>query len=262
MVFQTVNELQLYYEWHGDPDTAETVVFVNGLTSDTTSWHAHLPLFTPRYRVLLYDCRGQGQSEKPDDPYLTRQHGDDLHELLKGLGVTKANVVGLSNGGATSMYLAAAHPEMVEKLVLTSTFAHTDTILAAKVTSWLKALEVGGAGLRFDIALPWVWSGTFLDQYADAMLALRDHAAAHPVHAVRNLIHGCMTHDARALLPSIVAPTLVICGDEDVLTPLSYSRAIAAAIPDARLEIIEGAAHGAFLEKVGLFAEMVLGFLG
>src|SRR5690348_16730122 len=112
-----LDDIELYYEWQGNPD-GPALVFVNGLLTDTSSWKGHLPFFTDRYHCLVYDCRGQGQSSKPDQVYETRLHAADLAGLVVGLGIERAHVLGLSNGGAAALQFAAAHPERVGGLAV------------------------------------------------------------------------------------------------------------------------------------------------
>ena len=118
-----VDDVELYYEWHGNP-AGPVVVFVNGLLTDLASWAGHLPFFTDRYHCLVYDCRGQGQSAKPDHVYTIRRHSADLAGLLAALGIARAAIVGLSNGGATALDFAAAQPARVTALVVALRRAH------------------------------------------------------------------------------------------------------------------------------------------
>ncbi|MGH2541804.1 MAG: alpha/beta fold hydrolase, partial [Ardenticatenaceae bacterium] len=118
-----VNEIDLYYEFHGRAAGA-IVVFVNGLLTDMSSWTRHLPFFVEDYRCLLYDCRGQGQSDKPDHVYETAIHAEDLAELVKTLGIERAHVVGLSNGGAAALLFAADHPTRVDSLAVSGAYPY------------------------------------------------------------------------------------------------------------------------------------------
>lgn len=248
MLYAPVNGLRLYYELHG-PEEAFPVVCINGLTMDTAAWGFQLPALTPHFRVVLYDCRGQGKSDKPEGPYLPDQHARDLVGLLDALGLERAHLLGLSNGGVIAMSVAARHPDRVAGLVLVDTFAHSDVLMQAKLDSWVAALEAGGPEARFDVALPWIWSRAFLAQHADEVRALRERAAQAPTHAVRALIEGARQIDVRSLLPSIQAPTLVLVGEEDVLTPIWYAREIVEAIPHASLVVIGGAGHAPTIER-------------
>jgi len=254
------NDITLYYEWHGNP-AGRPLVFVNGLLTDTTSWAGHLPFFTDRYHCLVYDCRGQGQSDKPDQVYETRLHTMDLAALLAALGVPRAHVVGLSNGGAAALALAAAQPAQVGALVVSGAYAYVDTILRAKLRSWIRAMEAGGSPVRFDVALPWVWGGRFLDENYAALQGYREKGANLPIGPARTLIAGAMVHDCRADLPRIQAPALVVVGEEDVLTPVWLARALAAPLPRGELAIMPGLGHAAALEQVEDFSRRVRAFL-
>lgn len=255
-----VNDITLYYEWHGNPD-GPVVVFVNGLLTDLGSWAGHLPFFTERYHCLVYDCRGQGQSSKPDQVYETQLHTADLAALVAALDIPRAAVVGLSNGGAAALGFAAAAPERVWALVVAGAYAHVDTILRAKLTSWVRAMEAGGSPVRFDVALPWVWGGGYLEQNYEGLQGYREKGVNLPIAPARNLIAGAMVHDCRAALSRITAPTLVVVGEEDVLTPPKLARAIAEGVPHGELAIMPGLGHAAALEQVEAFSRLAAAFL-
>jgi 3-oxoadipate enol-lactonase len=257
----TVNNLDLYYEWHGNP-AGPVVVIVNGLLTDTSSWARHLPAFVECYHCLVYDCRGQGQSDKPDMVYETAQHAADLAALVAGLGIVAAHFVGLSNGGAACLTFAAAHPARVRSLTVAGAYAAVDTILRAKLLSWIRAMEAGGSPVRFDVALPWVWGGAYLDENYEGLQGFREKGVNLPVAPARNLIAGAMVHDARPGLVAISAPVLVVVGEEDVLTPPKMAREIVAGVPRGELHIMQGRGHAAALEDPAGFCDIVLAFIG
>lgn len=246
-----VDGVELYYEIHGD-DGAPPLVFVNGVFQDTTGWSLHVRRFADR-RCLVYDCRGQGRSAKPAGPYLMERHAADLLGLLEALRIGRADIVGLSNGGAVAMTLAAKHPDRVRRLVLVDTFAYADAALRAKLRSWELALDAGGPGLRFDVSVPWNFSRSFLEEHGRDLPLLREKALALDPDAMRALIAGSAAHDARAALPRIAAPTLVLVGEEDVLAPPWAAREIANAIPGARLRTVTGAGHAMPIERLEEF---------
>lgn len=256
-----VNDVELYYKWHGAED-APALVFVNGLTASTESWIFQTPAFAERLRVLLYDCRGQGQSAKPAGPYATKQHAADLLALLDALDLGTVYIVGLSNGGAVAMHLAADNPQRVRRLVLSSTHARADTLMRSKLQSWLTALDAGGPLMRFDAATPWVWGRRFLDENEDVLATLRNQAAQATPNAVRALITGAMGHDVTDHLADISVPTLVMVGEEDVLTPPWYARDVAAGIPGAELVVVPNAGHALPIERPNVFNALALAFLG
>lgn len=254
MAYAQINGLNLFYEWHG-ASHAPAIVFVNGLLTDTSSWMPIVSHFD-RYHCLLYDCRGQGLSDKPDAPHTTAQHAGDLVALLNALQIEQAAIIGLSNGGAAALRVAAEQPERVAALVVSGAYAQVDGALRAKLTSWISAMDAGGSALRFDVATPWVWGETFLNHQYKRLLAFREKGAGLPTSHAHNLIQGALEYDVFNLLPRITAPTLVIVGEEDVLTPPKQARAFAAHIPNARVEVMPNAGHAAALEQPDNFATL------
>jgi 3-oxoadipate enol-lactonase len=254
-----VNGVDLYHEWHG-PEAAPVMVFVNGLLTDISSWTPHLPAFTERYRCLVYDCRGQGRSSKPDEPYRPTLHAADLGALCDALGIERALFVGLSNGGTALLYLAAERPELVRALVVSGVFAHADPLQQAKLRSWATAMETGSAPLRFDVSMPWVWGARFLAANHERVMKFRDRALLMPEEAAINLIRGAMDHDARPVLPRVTSPALVLVGEEDVLTPHWLAEDVARRMPNARAEVVAGGGHAVAIEDPDAFSARVLAF--
>jgi 3-oxoadipate enol-lactonase len=261
-----VGEVSLYYEcvgcWDRDP-RAPVLVFVNGLLTELGSWALHLQHFT-QYRCLLWDCRGQGRSDKPDQPeYTVADHTRDLEGLLDVLGLHEpVAVIGLSNGAAAALRLAVEQPFRVRALVVSGAYARVDRALELKLRSWIHAMQAGGGVLRFDVATPWVFGPRFLADNWAALSVFRERAISLDLDAAHRLIAGAMTHQLDdAQLGGIRAATLVSVGEDDVLTPPSMARALADAIPGARLERLREAGHAGALERVEAFCERARDFL-
>ena len=113
-----VNGIDIYYEEHG---SGEPVVMIGGLGADTTLWSKQVPAFSERFRVVVFDNRGSGQSDKPDEPYSIPMFAADTVGLMQALGIERAHVVGASLGGLVAQELVLTHPEMVDRLVLVCT---------------------------------------------------------------------------------------------------------------------------------------------
>ncbi len=257
-----VGGLELHYHWSGAA-TGRVLVFVNGLLTDSSSWTPHLEKFGDR-RCLLWDCRGQGQSDKPiAEAYTVDEHGRDLAALLDGLGVDEpVDIIGLSNGGAAALCLAAAQPERVASLIVCGAYARADKALEFKLRSWIEAMRIGGAALRFDVATPWVWGPRFLAEHWQALLEYRAKGASLDAAVVERLINGAMRHHLDDdELARVRARTLVTVGSEDVLTPVRMAQDIVERLANAHLEILPGMGHAAALEQVGRFCELVRRFL-
>jgi 3-oxoadipate enol-lactonase len=257
----TLNDgVRLYYEVHGPPD-AYPLVCINGLLMDTTSWLLQLPAFSEHFRVVLYDCRGQGQSDKPPGPYPQANHAQDLLELLNHLDIHTAHFVGLSNGGTVAMTFAAERTEQVNRLVLIDTFAYADALMRAKLESWLACIDEGGPDLRFNVGTPWVWSRAFIEANAALIESLREKGRKSDPEAARSLISGTLVYDIRHRLPAIQASTLILVGEEDVLTPPWYARELFNGIPNAQMMTVPGGGHALTIEQPTIVNALAMAFL-
>jgi 3-oxoadipate enol-lactonase len=253
--------LSMHYQWQGR-EGGPLLVLINGMLTDLSSWSGHLPAFTEHFRVLTYDCRGQGGTDKPaEGPYTMPQHAEDLTALLDALGVAEAAFLGVSNGACIALQFAANQPQRVTKLVLANAYGRADTAMKVKLNSWLSGMAAGGGPVRFDVSSPWIWGASYLNRSFEALKPWREKGTALPVHAVRNLIEGGMYHDMLEAAPNITCPTLLMTGDEDVLTPLSYSHELQRRIAGSWIAMLEQAGHCMFLEQTARFSQVAADFL-
>lgn len=247
-----VNGIQIDYQLHGKSD-GPVIVLVNGLLTDQNSWAKQLPVLQDHYQILTYDCRGQGASDKPDEVYTIDVHTEDLKQLLDHLGFDVVSMVGLSNGASIAMQFASMYPDRVDRLMLISSYAATDNVIRAKLNSWLQAMEYGGALLRFDVATPYVWGATFLREHYEALLPFREYGGTIPLHAAKNLIQGAIEHNLGERVRNITAKTMIVVGDEDILTPIYYAKQLQSLIEGSELLVMESLGHALPLESAHRF---------
>lgn len=114
------NDINIYYELYGE---GEPLVLIAGLGTDLTVYEPTINRLSKRFRVLAFDNRGVGRTDKPDIPYKIEIMADDTAELMNGVGINKAHVLGISMGGRIAMALALQHPSKVNSLVLAATSA-------------------------------------------------------------------------------------------------------------------------------------------
>jgi 3-oxoadipate enol-lactonase len=251
--------LELYYELHG---RGNPVILINGLTSTVESWRYQVPAFSERYQVLIYDCRGQGRSDKPSCGYTGQHHTADLLALTSNLHLGKAHVVGHSFGAYIALNYAIEYPEKVRSLVVSDTAGEAYPLIEKILRSWVDAQEHGGLDLRFDISLPWLYAESFIGSNPRKIRLFREAFRKNDLNAVRGLTLESLENDATPRLREIKAPTLLVLGEEDILTPFRYAEKLLEQIPDARLSVIKGCGHVPPIEKHREFNQIVLEFLG
>jgi len=248
--------VSLHYRIDG-ADDGIPLVLLNGLFADLHSWDGAMPHLSG-YRVLRYDGRGQGRSPSPPGIYDLETLLADLASVLERATFPAAHIVGISNGGCLGLALAAAMPSRVRCLVAADCYLSVSPLARLKIMSWLRAHEVGGPTHRFDIASPWVWSEATLAEHTEAVAHYRAKAAAHSDAAVQGLLRGALGH---AIDPAaIAAPTLLLAGSEDLLTPPFSMREMATRIRRATFREVRGA-HASLLEFPDIFVETIVPFL-
>ncbi len=256
------NNLNIYYELHGH---GEPLVLIAGLSKDSSGWFQQVDVFSQHYQVLLFDNRGVGRTDAPDDPYSTRLMAEDVVALMDALHLPSAHILGHSLGGCVAQQIAIHHPQKIQSLILVDTFAQPLLItqyvmdLAAELQNKDVALD-----LRIKVQLPWSFSGKFLaiPQNINLILnAIANNPYPQKPYALLHQIAACKNHNTRSMLSQIVAPTLVMEGKEDILAPEICAQELRDSISHAKHVIIPQAAHNGPIENPTFFNERVLHFL-
>ncbi len=256
------NGVSLYYELHGQGD--DVLVLNNGIIASTATWAYQLPAFTPHYRVLLYDMRGQGQSQKwtgEDAAYTWDTHADDLATLFDALAIEQAHVGGISYGGELALHMALRHPARCRTLIIADAVSHVEPHLHAIADSWARIAALGDHELFYRSTWYWNFSEAFFADKVDFLISRLDAARALDLPSVVQLCRCFLTMNVTARLGEIHHPTCVIVGEKDILKPVHYSQTIAAGIPNTQLHILPGAGHASFWESAEAFNRAVLAFL-
>jgi pimeloyl-ACP methyl ester carboxylesterase len=252
MPYVKVGDINMYYEIHGE---GEPLVLVCGFGGDITRWARILPTMSRDYRVIIYDNRGAGKTDKPDTPYTMDMMADDLAGLLDAIGIDSAHILGISMGGMIAQNFALRHPGKVKALILGCTSCSDpgeDPDNAGKDIVDPVRLETMTVEERARSSLPFIYSQEFIDNNPDIIEEEIAMSVNNPVDVVgyNRQADAITTNDTYNRLPQLKMPVLVIAGDEDRLLPVKHSRIIASRVPGAQLTLLKGKGHGFFSEAL------------
>jgi pimeloyl-ACP methyl ester carboxylesterase len=247
-----VNGINLHYRSSGK---GEPLVLVAGWGTDLRTWIFQVRAFQKHFRVVRFDNRGVGRSDKPSGPYSMKQMAADVIGLMDYLHIRAANVLGLSMGGMIAQEVAINHPERVLKLVLGCTFAGQSegsgpTEEYAKYAGHdAKKLRVTLAFLAnnnpvarfFVVTVARLLSGHGIEGFTSQGAAIRDHDTSDRLHLIR-------------------CPTLIVAGTKDRVIRPSSSELIASRLNRGRLILIENGSHSISSENRREFNHVVLKF--
>ncbi len=255
------NGVCIYYELHG-PGDRPVLVLNNGiLMNAAASWNLQVPALSSDYRVVLYDCRGQGQSDHPPGPYSMTQHAHDLAALLDALAIDSAHLLGISYGGEVSQAFALEHPRRVRSLVLADTVSEVGPELRLIVEGWRAAALGGDPDLFYLVTAPWNFSADFIARHTALIAAARMRYHTLDLPAVVRLCDAFLAVNFTGRLSEIKAPTCILVGERDLLKGVRYAEILRRGIAGSRLHVLPGAGHAASWESPALFNELTLAFL-
>ncbi len=257
---------RIHYQVTGRPG-APPILFIQGLGADKNGWNLQRLATAPWYRAVALDNRGAGRSDKPHGTYDLEQMADDAVAVLDHAGVETAHVVGASMGGAISQIVAVKYPERTRSLTLACTAGRNHPWREELLTTWRDAALERGIGSMGHEAARWVIGPRSFRRLLPAIGWLGPLAPVRPAHAFAAqcdaiLAAGELHQDLIDRLPDITVPTLVMVGNQDILTPRGDSEDLADTIPTAELVVISGAAHGFMVEHASTFNRVLLEFLG
>ena len=259
-----VNGVELYYEVHG-PEGADFLLMIQGLGYDARFWFRQVPELSRHFRLVLFDNRGAGRSDKPDEPYSIAGMAADAVGLLDVLGIERAHVLGASMGGYIAQEVAISYPERVRKLILLCTHYGGPEYMELTRDLWKEILDVKGLSLDeiYRRGIRYAVTEGFFErerELVEEMVRMRLELPQ-PAHAFKRQFEAASAFDARDRVHLIRAPTLLLAGREDRVVPLVLMERLAERIPNARLVVVEGAAHLLFIERPEAVNREIVRFL-
>jgi 3-oxoadipate enol-lactonase len=260
--FRTRDGCSLYYETVGFELVRPVVVFLNGTLQTTMYWKVIAGSLKPEFRSLLYDARGQGESELGALPLSLDLHMEDLTALLDRLAVGAINLVGMSHGALLSYAMARRDPERVSRMVLCSIGVRAKTRARLIVRSWRSIVQSGGLEPMVDAVLPHVFGEAFLNRNSRHL----ERVAKTIVRRNRGpflLAHlSAMTAypRLRSMLKKMDIPLLVMSGSDDSLVNAAGAAEVAEKSGGRHL-VVRDAGHSIPVEAPKLFLKTLTQFL-
>lgn len=241
-------DAELYVEQTG---TGPDLLLLAGLGDTVEVWSHQVAGLADRYRITTVDNRGVGRSPLPESGITIEHMAADAAAVIEALGLAPAHVGGFSGGGMIAQELTLSYPQLVRSLVLNGTYAKFDIRGNRQVNAWMTLAKHAESPRAFyEMFLASIYTREAhedgrVEAWIEEFLAFE-----HPVSdaILEAQLDAWRAADTTSRLDRIGVPTLIIAGEEDLASPLSQNRELAAGIPGARLEILPGQGHQPFQE--------------
>jgi pimeloyl-ACP methyl ester carboxylesterase len=273
--FSDVEGGRLFYEISGQ---GHPVVLLHGAWASHRWWRWQIPELSRHYKVIAFDVRGHGQSTPLENVYSVKGFVRDLEIALRSIGAQAPILVGWSMGGIIAMQYCMDHPRSAKALILIATRGHRNPGLKIKVIKQYIQTQIN---LMMTLASPRAYDPSvqesssvtenWLKREVKRMLSpvapkevydwvlsdLRDHPRKHYFEVIRSLWNW----EAGGRLNEVNVPTLIMVGEEDVLTPPRFSHQLHEQIPNSKLITVKEASHYLALERHEVVNDAILKFL-
>ena len=257
------NGIDVHYEVEGD---GEPLILIPYLAADQACYAFQVADYAKSFTCFTVDLRGAGLSGKPEGNYTTELFADDIAAFMQAAGLDRAHVSGLSLGAATGMWLAAKYPDRVTSLSLHSAWPASDPFLRTVVEGWQIMAQALGSVTDMVIKgiFPWCFTPELYAARPEYIESLADFVRGRPMPPVDAFLRqsqAVLAHDAREVLASVQAPTLVTFGRHDQVTSTRFADPLTQGIASTEVVVFEDCAHAPIYENVEAFNQRTLDFL-
>lgn len=256
-MFHSANGAKVYYEQHGEGD--HNVLLLHGWGCSTEIWKPVTQRLCPHVRVTVLDFPGHGQSGRPPVPWGPEDYAQMVAEMITHLHIEGCDIIGHSHGGKIAIVLAALHPELPHKLVLTgaSGLKAAPTSAQKRRTALYKVL-----GDFLDFLARIKIFGSLPKKIRELMRKQRGSTDYNALdEEMRKTFVKLVNFDVSPYLEKVKASTLLIWGSADTETPLWMGKQMESTIQDAGLVVFDGCSHYAYLERIDEFVRIAKHFL-
>jgi 3-oxoadipate enol-lactonase len=253
--------IRIAYRIDGTEDTSRPwLVLSHSLACDHTMWDPQMAAFAD-FRVLRFDTRGHGGSDAPPGDYTLELHADDLKALLDALGIERCHFVGLSMGGMIGQQFVLQHPGRFESITLADTTSRYPAEARSVWDERLALVRANGMDAIVSSTLERWFTAEFRGREPATVARIGEVIRSTPVAGYAGCAYGISRIDLTDRLREVECPALVVVGESDTGTPPSMAQDIVQALPDARLAVIERAAHLSNVERPDEFNRVLRQFL-
>ena len=257
-----VNDINMYYETHGE---GEALILISGNGAESSQWKDMIPMFSKNYKVIPFDNRGAGRTDKPDMEYSMDMMTNDVIGLMDVLGIEKAHILGASMGGMIAQNIAYLYPDRVKSLILVVTsMKNSHRANYACKQAIKRVMDGSDPSALAEYSAVWSFPEEVLanpgavDRIKSAMVHVLNPQT---VNAFKRQNDALATFDSSGWISEITTPTLVMDGDGDIIWPLKYSgQELAKAIHGSKFISLPGA-HMAYILSAEAFQEQIIEFL-
>jgi len=242
MPIMPIRDGALYYEVHG---TGAPLLLVSGLGGVGSFWAPQLPALTQDFRVVIHDHRGTGKSSRDTITYAIAQMAEDVLALADGLGIETFHFAGHSTGSAIGQYLMLHHPKRLAAAVLSSGWARKDPWFDRCFAAREQLLQLGGPEAYVRAQALFLYPPWWVSANAPELdrLEAAQRASLPPAAILLSRIAALMEWDPGDALTATSTPALVVCADDDHLTPPHFSLELHRLLPGSGLAILPTGGH-------------------
>ncbi len=259
---KTTDNCSIYYEMTGDGPGKPVVTFVNGTLQTTHNWKPAAKALAGHFRLLIYDARGQGESDLGDQPLSLALHVADLRHLLNEVAVHQTAIVGISHGARVALALADKAPNLISRMVLCSISTRASFRAKMIVRSWHEILQRHSLDAMVWAALPHVFGRTFLrDNEKQLARIVQTIVRRNHTESLRAHLTALHTYSPLGtVLQTLPFLSMVLTGEDDPLVSRAGAEEMARICGGRHMEL-KGIGHSIAAEAPELFVKLVEDFL-
>ena len=252
----------IYYQVRG---TGSPIVLLMGFGADGNLWEKHAAAYEQHFQCILLDNRGVGMSDAPEGPYTTEMMANDTIAVMDHVGVTKAQVAGISMGGAIAQSLVLNHPHRVSSLVLISTWPSFNNYAKTVYENLKKLRRVIPADDFMELLQLWIFAPpyyeSFLQELKDGQQGVLKNPNPQTQAGFDGQLDACIKHHTIDRLHEIKVPTMITIGMMDIFTPPAFSDILHEKISGSEIVRFSAGGHVHHWEDLERFNEVTTRFL-